>query len=273
MSAIDAAGVSVRLSGKWVVQRVDFSAREGQVSAIVGPNAAGKTTLLKALAGLIPAEGSIRYAETPLAELSAAERARRVAYVPQRSELSARLSVQQVVSLGRYAGRPGVFSLGSADRRAIDAALARVRAGALAERWYPELSGGEQRLVLLARALATGARSILLDEPALSLDIRHGLGLFELLRDLASQGYCIVCVLHDLDEVRRFCDAALLIEEGRARFAGAPEQADFVAAAEAVYGVRLVEHDRLGFRLPVRATDLTRAPDREPTPPDSARTP
>jgi iron complex transport system ATP-binding protein len=250
MSALVARDVSVRLSGRSVVEHVDFEARAGQISAIVGPNAAGKTTLLKALAGLIPAQGSIRHGDTPLAELSAAERARRVAYVPQRSELSARLSVQQVVALGRYAGRPGVFSLGAADRRAIEAALERVRARALAERFYPELSGGEQRLVLLARALATGAHTVMLDEPAMSLDVRHGLGLFELLRELAGQGYCVVCVLHDLDEVRRFCDAALLLDQGRARFAGAPEQAAFMAAAEAVYGVRLVEHDRLGFRLP-----------------------
>jgi iron complex transport system ATP-binding protein len=187
----------------------------------------------------------------PLASLSAAERAQRIAYVPQRSELGARLSVQEVVALGRYAARSGVFALGGADRQVIDAALERVRASALAARPYPELSGGEQRLVLLARALATGARTVLLDEPALSLDIRHGLALFELLRELASQAYCVVCVLHDLDEVRRFCDAALLLEGGRARFAGAPEQAAFATAAERVYGVRLVEHDRLGFRLPL----------------------
>jgi ABC-type hemin transport system ATPase subunit len=70
------------------------------------------------------------------------------------------------------------------------------------------------------------------------------------LRELAAQGYCIVSVLYDLDEVRRHCDAALLMANGRARFAGAPEQAAFGAAAEAVYGVHLIEHDRLGFRLP-----------------------
>jgi iron complex transport system ATP-binding protein len=250
VSALVARDVSVRLSGRWVVQSVDFSARAGQLSAIVGPNAAGKTTLLKALAGLLPAQGSILHAERALGDLSAAERARLVAYVPQRTELAARLSVQQVVALGRYAGRPGVFALSAADRRAIADALERVRASEFAERLFPELSGGEQRLVLLARALATGAHTVLLDEPALSLDVRHGLRLFELLRELAAQGYCIVSVLHDLDEVRRHCDAALLMANGRARFAGAPEQAAFGAAAEAVYGVHLIEHDRLGFRLP-----------------------
>jgi iron complex transport system ATP-binding protein len=249
VNAVEAREVSVRRGERWVVQSVDFAARAGELSAIVGPNAAGKTTLLKALAGLLPAQGSIRHAERALGELSPAERARRIAYVPQRSELAARLSVEQVVALGRYAGRPGVFALSAADRRAIAEALERVRAQALAQRFFPELSGGEQRLVLLARALATGATTVLLDEPALSLDVRHGLGLFQLLRELAAQGYCVVSVLHDLDEVRRHCDAALLLAEGRARFAGAPEQAAFASAAEAVYGVQLVEHDRLGFRL------------------------
>jgi iron complex transport system ATP-binding protein len=242
-----------------VVQGVDFRAGAGALTAIVGPNAAGKTTLLKALAGLLEFEGSVRYGADPLSALSPPERARRVAYVPQRSLLAAMLSVREVVSLGRYAGRHGLFALGPRDAAAIDAALERVGIEELAGRAYPELSGGEQRLVLLARALATGASAILLDEPALSLDVRHALRLFAALRALATEGYCIVCVLHDLDEVRRHCDAALLLEHGHARFMGPPGEPAFSAAAEAVYGVLLVERDRLGYRLPAEPTGAASA--------------
>ena len=249
MTAIVAEHISVRLSGRVIVEDVSFEAASGQLTAIVGPNAAGTTTLLKALAGLVDYQGNVRCGARPLQGLSPAERALRLAYVPQRSLLNSMLSVREVVGLGRYAHHPGAFSLGTHDTAAVDAALARIGIGALAARPYPLLSGGEQRLVLLARALATGARTILLDEPTLSLDVRNALELFLLLGGLRAQGYCIVCVLHDLDEVLRHCDAALLLAAGSARFQGAPRTAAFSAAAEAVYGVRLVDADRVGFRL------------------------
>jgi iron complex transport system ATP-binding protein len=249
VTALVAEHVSVRLSGRVIVQDVSFAAESGQLTAIVGPNAAGKTTLLKALAGLVDYQGDVRCGARALQGLSPAERALSIAYVPQRSLLNSMLSVREVVGLGRYAQRPGAFSLGARDAAAVDAALARVGIGALAARPYPLLSGGEQRLVLLARALVTGARTILLDEPTLSLDVRNALELFNLLGGLRAQGYCIVCVLHDLDEVLRHCDSALLLAGGNARFQGAPRTAAFNAAAEAVYGVRLVDADRVGFRL------------------------
>lgn len=247
---LSARAVSVDLAGRRVVEAVDFDAHASELSAIIGPNAAGKTTLVKALLGLVPHAGAVLHQGVPLSALDPAERARRIAYVPQRSELRAHLSVREVVALARYAGRAGIFRLRQADVLAVDHALERVGAARLAARDYLELSGGEQRLVLLGRALASGARTIVLDEPTLSLDVRHALVLFELLRGLVAEGYCVVCVLHDLDEVLRFADRVLLLERGRARFSGSGKDPAFTSAAEAVYGVRLVAHDRLGFRLP-----------------------
>jgi iron complex transport system ATP-binding protein len=252
---ITARAVGVRLGGCSIVDGVDLDAPPGRLTAIVGPNGSGKTTLLRALAGLIEFTGEITVAGADVRELRPAERAQRIAYLPQNSELRAMLSVRQVVALGRYAARPGLFASTRADDLAVGRALERVHAPQLREQAYPTLSGGQKRLVLLARALATGARALLLDEPTASLDVKNALELFELLSSLAGDGYTVVVVLHDLDDVQRHAAHALLLDAGRVQAAGSPVDPAFVGAAERTYGVALVPADRLGFRLSARASD------------------
>jgi iron complex transport system ATP-binding protein len=247
--AIDARAVRVRLGERWVVDGVDFAAAFGQISAIVGPNGSGKTSLLRALAGLIDFTGSITHGADEIRRLRPAERAQRVAYLPQTSSLSAMLSVRQVVALGRYASHPGLLASTRRDDAMIDRALSRTNISSLAEQAYPRLSGGQQRLVLLARALATGASTLLLDEPTASLDLKHALTLFALLGELARDGYCIVLVLHDLDDVQRHAEQAILLDKGRVQGRGTALSSEFLRAAEATYGVTLIPSDRLGFRL------------------------
>ena len=252
---IDARAVGVRLGGRIIVDGVDLVAAPGTVPAIVGPNGSGKTTLLRALAGLLDHSGQIAVDARDVRALAPPERAQLVAYLPQISERRAMLSVRQVVALGRYAQRPGLFASTRSDERAVVAALERVRARELLEQAFPRLSGGQKRLVLLARALATGARMLLLDEPTASLDVKHSLQLFELLAQLAGDGYTLVVVLHDLDDVERHAARALLLDAGRVQAWGPPAEAAFAEAAERTYGVALVPNGRLGFRLPARAPE------------------
>lgn len=248
-ASIQARGVRVALGGRWVVDGVDLDAAGGQLTAIVGPNGSGKTTLLRALAGLTAFEGHVKHGDRDLSALAPRERAEQVAYLPQSSALNAMLSVREVVALARYASHPGLFSKTRRDDVAIERALLRTNILELADFAYPQLSGGQRRLVLLARALASGASTLLLDEPTASLDLKHALSLFALLGSLAREGYCIVLVLHDLDDVQRYAEHAVLLHAGKVRASGAPSSPDFVGAAEATYGVSFVEHDRVGFRL------------------------
>jgi len=185
----------------------------------------------------------------PLDGLSPRERAKRLAYVPQRTALGSSLHVQTVVAHGRYAHTGGLGRPGAADLRAVADAMEKTDVSGIAGRSFDRLSAGERRRVLLARALATQARVILLDEPTAALDVRHALELHALLEVLASEGYCIVVVLHALDAARRFTDRAALLDAGRVVATGPCEEVIDVERVRDVYGVELLEDAGIGFRL------------------------
>lgn len=237
-SRLVATDVSVELGGRTVVDGVSVDLRPGRVLAIIGPNGAGKTSLLKALLGLLPSTGAIAIDGVAQGELDRLERARRVAYVPQRSGLNAAMPVEDVVAMARFASGYGQRG----DDPSVTRALERVDAVQLRHRPFTELSGGEQRLVLVARALCSEAPTILLDEPTSSLDVAHRLALCLLLRSLADEGLAIACVLHDLDDARRFADDVLVLDRGRA--VASSVTPDMIRD---VYGVDARERDALGF--------------------------
>jgi iron complex transport system ATP-binding protein len=239
--------VSVQRDGRTLVENVDFEAYPGTFTAITGPNGAGKTTLLKAIVGLLPYDGSVHLGLDELSTLSRVERAQRVAYVPQRSQLNSALRVREVVALGRYAHQAGGLSTSRGDEAAIDAALEAMDLGAIQSRSYTRLSGGEQRRVLIARALATQAPVLLLDEPTEALDIAHGLDLFERLRGIVVEGRAVVAVLHELDAVHRHADRVVLLERGRSIADGSPKDVLSAERLERIYGVRPVPGGGLGF--------------------------
>ncbi|MEL6908291.1 MAG: ABC transporter ATP-binding protein, partial [Planctomycetota bacterium] len=156
-SGLHVTGLRARYGrGEDVLHGVDLHAPRGACTALLGPNGSGKSTLLKAILGLVPSLGEIRLDGAEFASVSPSERARRVAYVPQRSLLTAQLPVRSVVDLGRFAHRGALGGAGAEDGSVVDAALEECRVAHLAERAFTALSGGEQQRVLLARALATG---------------------------------------------------------------------------------------------------------------------
>ncbi|MDD9934975.1 MAG: ABC transporter ATP-binding protein [Myxococcales bacterium] len=246
---LKAADVSVVRGGRTVLTRVSLEVAAGSITAILGPNGAGKSTLLRAAAGLLPYSGRVELLGHDSETLEARERARQLAFVPQRSQLSARMTSAAVVAQGRYPHRGGLGRLTASDHAAVERAMERVQVQELAERLFPELSYGEQRRVLLARALATEARVLLLDEPTASLDIPHVLSLRGTLRSLADDGHAIAVVLHDLEDARRCTDHALLLDRGEAIANGTTDEVITAEHVARVYGVTLIENDALGFRL------------------------
>ncbi len=242
-----ATNVAVSLGGRRVLEGVGLQAKPGEVLALLGPNGAGKSTLLKALAGLVPYEGRIELGDADLSSLSPQQRAQRISYVPQRSLLRSALSVRDVVALGRYAHVGGFGGLSKNDKEAIDDALSTAHADALRDRIFTQLSVGEQQRVLLARALASDAPILLLDEPTAALDVGEGMAVLALIRRLAERRHTIIVVLHDLADARSTTDRALLLKEGRVVEQG--DTKDVVAAEPIrnVYGVRLIENARIGF--------------------------
>lgn len=232
-----------------ILEGIDFTARFGAVTGILGPNGAGKSSLVKAIAGVLPFDGEITIRGRPLRELDAAARARQIAYVPQQSELRSPVSVGDVVAHGRYAHNAGRLRSTDADRAAALGALERTSAISLANRAFTTLSQGERQRVLIARALATEARVLVLDEPTSALDIGHALRLHMLLRKLASDGYCVLVVLHGLQETLDWTDDVLVLNEGRLVLACKTRDGSLESTVETVYGVRVVPHGAIGFRL------------------------
>lgn len=247
--AVVVNSVSMVREGRRVLDRVDMNASHGAITMIVGPNGAGKSTLLKAIAGLLPYTGSITVEGQDVAALSPKQRAQLMAFVPQQTQLRAPMPVRDVVAQGRYARTSVGAALRADDVEAIERAMDVASVLELADRPFTELSGGEQRRVLVARALATGARVLLFDEPTASLDVRHALSLYALARRQADAGVAVVMVLHALGDVLRFADHVVLLHEGRAVASGSAEAVVTQANVSAVYGVQLVPNAKPAFDL------------------------
>lgn len=208
------------------LQPLNFSLHRGELLAIVGPNASGKSTLLKLLAALlVPASGAVLLDGRPVTALSLRERARRIAVVQQESPLLFPIRVLPFVLQGRHAYLGTLQFESEADLRVVRVALATTRTAHLAERLVQELSGGEKQRVLLARALAQQPELLLLDEPTLHLDIGFQVELLRLVQTLARrEGYAVVLVSHELNLAAEFADRVLLLHEGKLLRAGTPSE-------------------------------------------------
>lgn len=237
---LKAEGVSARLGGRMALRDVDLELAPGELVALVGPNGAGKTTLLGVLAGLLrPNAGRATLGGRAVAAIPAAERARQLAYLPQENAVHWPLPVREVVALGRLPfRRAGWRKPGPEDARAVEAALRANGLERLADRRVTELSGGERRRVLLARALAGEPEALLADEPTAGLDPGCRLDVMAGLRKAADAGAAIAVATHDLGLAGRHADRVLMLLGGRAIALGPPETTLTAARLAECYGVR-----------------------------------
>ncbi|TKT80236.1 ABC transporter ATP-binding protein [Aquamicrobium sp. LC103] len=242
--------VSVELAGRRIVEDASFSLARGEVVGLLGPNGAGKSTLMRAIAGHLPHSGSASLDGADLATLSALERARLVAHLPQARVIAWPLSVRNVVGLGRMPWRSFARGFSENDRAICAEAMELMDVGDLADRPATELSGGEQARVLIARAVAQDTPVLIADEPASGLDPAHQMTMMAALRRLATKDRAILVSLHDLTLAARWCDRVVLMRDGRIAADGPPAAILTPECLQSVFGiVAHIDHDRGGMIL------------------------
>lgn len=210
--------LSCGYGGPPIVKDISFHVKEGEKLCILGPNGCGKTTLLRALAGLLPSSGSMELLGNDLRTLPAKQRAKKLALMSQFSPATFDYTVYEAVMLGRYAhqARGLLSSENSADRKAVEESLRLTGTWNLREHLVTRLSGGQLQRVFLARTFAQEPQAILLDEPTNHLDLRYQVELIESLKAWsAAGGRCVVGVFHDMNLALSFADTVLLLDHGQ----------------------------------------------------------
>ncbi|MDZ7850506.1 MAG: ABC transporter ATP-binding protein [Halodesulfurarchaeum sp.] len=235
-----------------VLQDVSLSVQSGSILALLGPNGIGKSTLLKAVAGIVdPDRGTVTLDGTAIGQLSRRERARQIAYVPQAESPTFASSVFQAVLLGRTphtSWRPT-----TSDRERVGQVLEKLDLTDLATRQLDALSQGQRQKVTVARVLVQDPAAMLLDEPTASLDLRHRLDVLDILREQIRTREVAGCIaMHDIELAARFADEVALLRAGTIFDRGAPESVLTADSLEAVYGVEAAV-DRVDGRFHVEA--------------------
>jgi ABC-type cobalamin/Fe3+-siderophores transport system ATPase subunit len=249
---VEARAVALRRGAREVLRGIDLAIGAGEAVALVGPNAAGKSTFLHALAGLLPLDaGEVRIDGRPLASWSRDALARTVAYVAAGDDAPALLTVEDRAALGRYPHRGPFRPLTAADRDAVARALASTGIAALARRPLTTLSAGERQLAALARGLAQEPRVLLLDEPGAHLDVGHQLQLFRALDGVRACGVAVLAVVHDLQRAAAWAERVVVVSDGRVAAAGPPADVLGGEACARAFGVAIAGHRVPGLPYPL----------------------
>ncbi|SFA95985.1 iron complex transport system ATP-binding protein [Rhizobium sp. NFR07] len=220
---------------------VSLTLGPGEILALLGPNGAGKTTLFKTMLGLLPPQaGDVLFDGASLATLSRAERAKRIAYVPQAHAALFPFKVRDVVLMGRAAQVAPFSAPGRRDREVAAGALDRLGMSHLGERPYTEISGGERQMTLIARALAQEPKILVMDEPTASLDYGNQMRVLSHVRRLAAEGMAIVLSTHNPDHVFMVADRVALLHEGRLAGLGQPAEVLTPATVKRLYDIDVV---------------------------------
>jgi iron complex transport system ATP-binding protein len=250
--------------GRAVLEHVSFELSRGQVMALLGPNGVGKTTLFRTMLGLLePIGGSVRMCGEPPSGGGRRRVPSHVAYVPQAHVPSFSFSVLEVVLMGRTPMMGAFATPSERDRRAAMGCLEALGLGAIADRPYTEVSGGERQMTLIARALAQGPEVLVMDEPAASLDLGNQARLLSMVRDLArGRGISVLMTTHNPDHALLVADRVLLMVREGARVSCVCGGRDEVLTAQNLsraYGTRVEVIE--GSGLSACALRLSEAPD------------
>jgi len=234
--------IDVGYGGRNVVSGVSFGLRESRIVALLGPNGAGKTTLIRSLNGTVPvSSGEILLNEKPLHSYSRRQIAQRIAVVAQENETKFPVSVLEFVLSGRFANGPAFGWETESDISVARNALKDCDLAEFEARTMNELSGGERQRVVLARALATNANILLLDEPTANLDLEHQAMMFRLVRERCRGcNASAVVITHDLNLAAEFADDVMLLKDGRVFAFGTPDEVLSEKNLNEVYNVQVL---------------------------------
>ena len=240
--ALSILDLSFSYQSKSVLRNIRFRVERGTLCGLLGPNASGKTTLLKCINGVLkPREGQIRVNDKQVRDLSRREIARLMAVVPQQTTVVFGFTAMQMVVMGRTA-RLGMLKLPSRqDYRDARTRLDELGVADLAERPFNELSGGERQLVLIARALFQDPQILLLDEPTSHLDFKNQFMIMDVVREMTeAKRLATVVSLHDPNLAVRYCRQMVMLKDGRIYQEGSRETVFETDTLEAVYGMKVI---------------------------------
>ncbi|OON72312.1 ABC transporter ATP-binding protein [Streptomyces tsukubensis] len=235
-------GLTLAYEERTVVEGLDLDVPDGRVTVIVGPNACGKSTTLRALGRLLkPREGSVLLDGESLATLPTKRIAQRIGLLPQTPVAPDSITVGDLVARGRQPHQHWWQQWSDEDERAVTDAMDRTDVSALADRAVDELSGGQRQRVWIAMALAQETGLLLLDEPTTYLDIAHQVEVLDLVRQLNhDQGRTVVVVLHDLNQAARYADHLVAMKSGEVVAEGAPAEVVTEELVRDVFGLECV---------------------------------
>lgn len=236
---IQVHSVAVGHGGRAVLDDVSLALEPGRITAIIGPNGCGKSTLMRAIAGLLPVmSGEIRLDGQPLPRWPRKALARRLAMLPQSPVAPEGMSVRRVIEHGRYAHQGFFGGVSHEDRAVVQWAIDQMRLGELAEQPFRQLSGGERQRGWIALALAQRPAWLLLDEPTTYLDVGHQYEVLELLAGLnRSEGVGIVMVLHDINQAATYADRLIALRKGAVLADGPPGAVVTPDVVRALFGI------------------------------------
>lgn len=235
---IEARSISFRYHRDWVLRDLTFRIEKGEFIGIIGPNGSGKTSLLKILYRLlIPQQGEVFFEGAPLRQMSRSEIAKRIAVVPQETHFLFPFRVMEIVLMGRSPYLGHLMFESKKDMEIARRAMEWTDTLSFSERPIDELSGGERKRVLIARALAQEPEVILFDEPTATLDIHHQIDFLQRILDLnREKGLTLVMASHDMNLASEFCDRLMLLKAGKIDRIGAPGEVITKENIERVYG-------------------------------------